>query len=110
MVTLVNVPRYVALLKNYSSKPMLTKWIGKNGEQVEEGQPIVVIETSKAILEIEAIASGILFILREVGERVSIGDTLGMLANSEAEMEAFRTLVRAYPLECQPEQSTGAAG
>ena len=46
MVTLVNVPRYVALMKNYSSKPMLTKWLGKDGEPVEEGQPLVVVETT----------------------------------------------------------------
>lgn len=110
MVTLVNVPRYIALMKNYSSKPMLTKWLGKDGEPVEEGHPLVVIETTKASLEIEAMASGMLFILRKVGERVNIGDTLAMIANSKAEMKAFRTLLMAYPLDYQPEQSTGTSG
>jgi pyruvate/2-oxoglutarate dehydrogenase complex dihydrolipoamide acyltransferase (E2) component len=111
MVTLINIPRYIALMKNYSSKPMLTKWLGKDGEPVEEGQPLVVVETTKASLEIEALASGILFILRKIGERVNIGDTLGIIARSRAEMEAFRTLLMAYPLEdYQPEQSTGTSG
>jgi hypothetical protein len=37
MVTLVNIPRYIALLKNYSSKPVLTKWLKSDGDYVEEG-------------------------------------------------------------------------
>jgi len=110
MVTLVNVPRYIALMKNYGSKPMLTHWLGNDGEAVEDGQPLVVVETSKTSLEIEAMASGILFILRKVGEKVSIGDTLGMIANSQEEMAAFRTRLMAYPLDQQPEQSTGTSG
>lgn len=110
MVTLVNVPRYIALMKNYSSKPMLTKWLGTDGEPVEEGQPLVVVETTKASLEIEAMASGILFILRKVGDRVNIGDTLGMIAKNRAEMEAFKTLLAAYPLDSRPDQSTGTSG
>lgn len=110
MVTLVNVPRYIALLKNYSSKPALTKWLGNDGKPVEEGQPLVVVETTKASLEIEAMASGILFVLRKVGEQVSIGDTLGVIAASKAEMEAFRTRLTSYPLDQQPEQSTGTSG
>ena len=110
MVTLVNVPRYIALLKNYGSKPVLTRWLGKDGEPVEEGKPLVVVETTKTSLEIEAMASGILFILRKVGENVGIGDILGIIADSKAEMDEFRTLLEAYPLDCQPEQSTGTAG
>ncbi|MFZ1986706.1 MAG: lipoyl domain-containing protein [Desulfatitalea sp.] len=98
MVTLVNVPRYIALLKNYSSKPMLTKWLGKEGELVEDGQPLVVVETTKASLEIEAMASGILFILRKVGDTVNIGDTLGMIANSKSEIAEFKTLLINYQL------------
>lgn len=109
MVTLVNVPRYIALMKNYSSKPMLTKWIGKDGEQVEEGQPLVVVETTKASLEIEAMASGILFILRNVGDTVSIGDTLGIIANNKGEIEAFNMRLINY-LNGPLEQSAGTSG
>jgi pyruvate/2-oxoglutarate dehydrogenase complex dihydrolipoamide acyltransferase (E2) component len=98
MVTLVNVPRYIALLKNYSSKPVLTKWSGKDGALVDEGQPLVAVETTKASLEIEAMASGILFIFRKVGDTVNIGDTLGMIANSKADMAEFKSLLINYQL------------
>ena len=53
MVTLVNVPRYIALLKNYGSKPTLTKWLINEGDLVEEGQPLVVVETTKTSLDIQ---------------------------------------------------------
>jgi pyruvate/2-oxoglutarate dehydrogenase complex dihydrolipoamide acyltransferase (E2) component len=96
MVTLVNVPRYVALLKNYASKPMVTKWLKNDGEAVEEGQPLVVVETTKASLEIEAAASGQIFILKKIGERVKIGDTLGMIAASQTEFEEFRARIQDY--------------
>ncbi len=109
MVTLVNVPRYIALMKNYGSPPLLTKWMGKDGEAVEERQPLVVVETSKATLEIEAVASGILFILRNVGDTVKIGDTLGMIANTREEIEAFNRQLINY-LNGPPEQATGTSG
>jgi pyruvate/2-oxoglutarate dehydrogenase complex dihydrolipoamide acyltransferase (E2) component len=98
MVTLVNIPRYIALLKNYSSKPVLTKWLKSDGDYVEEGQPLVVVETTKAALEIQAAVSGIIFLLRQVGEQVNIGDTLGMIANSKSEISEFKTLLMNYHL------------
>jgi pyruvate/2-oxoglutarate dehydrogenase complex dihydrolipoamide acyltransferase (E2) component len=98
MVTLVNVPRYIALLKNYGSKPILTKWLKIEGDLVEEGQPLVVVETTKTALEIDATASGIIFFLRKVGEKVNIGDTLGIIANSKSEIAEFKTLLMKYQL------------
>jgi predicted deacylase len=98
MVTLVNVPRYIALMKNYGSKPILTKWLKSEGDSVEEGQPLVVVETTKTALEIDAAASGIIFYLRQVGDKVQIGDTLGIIANSKLEIAEFKTLLMNYQL------------
>jgi pyruvate/2-oxoglutarate dehydrogenase complex dihydrolipoamide acyltransferase (E2) component len=109
MVTLVNVPRYVALLKNYSSKPMLTHWLNKDGQSVEEGQAIAVVETNKASLEIQAPVAGILFTLRKVGETAMIGDTLGVIANNREEIETVTTQLMNY-VNGPPEQLTGTSG
>ncbi len=109
MVTLVNVPRYIALLKNYSSKPVLTHWLKKDGELVEEGQVLAVVETTKASLEIEAMVPGTLFTLRNVGDTVKIGDTLGVIANSKEEIEALKTQLMSY-LDSPPENLAGTSG
>ena len=98
MVTLVNVPRYIALLKNYGSKPTLTQWLKKEGDLVVEGQALAVIETSKASLEIVAATAGIIFFLRKAGENVKIGDTLGIIAGSKSEVAEFKTMLTNYQL------------
>lgn len=99
MVTLVQVPRYIALMKNYGSKPTLTKWLHSEGEPVEEGRPLVLVETSKASLEIVAAATGNIFILRQVGDKVKIGDVLGLIADNSTEIDAFKTLLLNHHFE-----------
>jgi pyruvate/2-oxoglutarate dehydrogenase complex dihydrolipoamide acyltransferase (E2) component len=99
MVTLVNVPRYIALMKNYSSKPFLTKWLTNEGDAIELDQPLVVVETSKASLEVVAPASGLVFILRQAGQNVKIGDTLGMIADSKKEIAEFKTTLMNYQVD-----------
>lgn len=98
MVTLVQVPRYIALLKNYGSKPTLTKWLKNDGDPVDEGHPLVVVETSKASLEIAATASGMIFIMRKIQEKVSIGDILGIIADSQAEIDDLKAQLLNYQM------------
>lgn len=99
LITLVQIPRYIALLKNYGSKPTLTKWCINDGETVEEGQTLLIVETTKTSLEIEAIASGMLFILRKTGEKVNIGDTVGVIAKNTESFKAFRDRLLQYPIK-----------
>jgi pyruvate/2-oxoglutarate dehydrogenase complex dihydrolipoamide acyltransferase (E2) component len=90
MVTLITVPRYVALLKNYSSKPRITKWLKEDGQPVEKDESLVIIETTKTSLEIEAPAAGLVFPLKKVREKVRIGDLIGVIASNAAAFEAFK--------------------
>jgi len=90
MAVLIQVPPFLALTKNYGSKPMVTKWLRREGDSVDEGQTLVVIETTKASLEVEAPASGMVFRIRKIGDRVKIGDPLGIIAANKEEMEEFR--------------------
>ena len=89
MATLIIVPRYVALLKNYSSKPRLTNWLKGHGQFVEAREPLVVVETTKASIEIESPATGLVLVLKEVRERVNIGDTLGVIASDQDEFDTL---------------------
>lgn len=90
MAIMIQVPPFLALTKNYSSKPMVTKWLKREGDAVKEGQTLVVIETTKASLEVEAPASGLVFRIRKIGDRVKIGDPVGIIAASKEEMEEFK--------------------
>jgi pyruvate/2-oxoglutarate dehydrogenase complex dihydrolipoamide acyltransferase (E2) component len=90
MVIPITIPRYIALLKNYASKPRITKWLKEDGQSVEKDETLVIVETTKASLEVPAPASGLVFHLRKVRDIANIGDTVGVIASSSAEFEAFK--------------------
>jgi 2-oxoglutarate dehydrogenase E2 component (dihydrolipoamide succinyltransferase) len=90
MVTLITVPRYIALMKNYGSKPRITKWLKESGQPVGKDETLAIVETSKASLEIEAPAAGLVFPLKKVRDAVRIGDLIGVVASDVAAFEAFQ--------------------
>jgi pyruvate/2-oxoglutarate dehydrogenase complex dihydrolipoamide acyltransferase (E2) component len=90
MVTLVTVPDTSTLSKNYGSPPTVTKWLKANGQPVEADEALVLIETTKASVEVEAPAAGVLFILKQEQDVAKIGETLGVIAASAEEFAAFR--------------------
>lgn len=106
MATLIIVPRYVALLKNYSSKPRITNWLKGHGQFVEAREPLVVVETTKASIEIESPATGLVWVQREVRERVNIGDILGVIASDQDEFDTLIEESRERLLATQSAQSS----
>ena len=64
----------------------VVSWLKKEGEQVRKGEPLLEVETDKAVVEIEALADGILGGVRAaVGDVVPVGQTIAwLLAPGEA--------------------------
>src|SRR4030095_9363360 len=60
----------------------LIEWLVTNGERVNEGQPIASVETSKAVMRIEAPATGFLEALFQPGDEIGVGETLCHLHES----------------------------
>jgi pyruvate/2-oxoglutarate dehydrogenase complex dihydrolipoamide acyltransferase (E2) component len=55
-------------------------WLKKPGDRLEQGEPVVEMETDKAVLTVEAPASGILEqIIAEPGVAVPLGGTLALI-------------------------------
>ena len=67
----------------------ILEWKAADGDRVEQGQPLLVIETEKVEYEIEAIASGILHIITPEGEIVPVGQLVAVLAEDATEYEAI---------------------
>jgi pyruvate dehydrogenase E2 component (dihydrolipoamide acetyltransferase) len=82
MITPILVPK----LGMTQADITVVKWNRSDGEPIEKGEPVVIIETAKVTYEIEAPVSGLVFTLRKVKDRVKIGETVGVLADS---LEAF---------------------
>jgi len=56
----------------------IVRWLVAEGDRVEKGQPILEIETDKAVLEVESLAQGtVLKIIAQAGETHEVLDVLG---------------------------------
>lgn len=62
------------------SEVEIGQWLKGEGAFVAEDEPVVVIETEKATLEVPAPISGkVTQVLRKTGERVAVGDIIGYM-------------------------------
>jgi len=74
-----------------STAPLtLVEWKAKEGEAVEKGNVVLVVETEKIRHDIEAEVSGFLHILIEEGREVPIGTVVGLIAETKEELEALK--------------------
>ena len=63
----------------------IEEWLKKEGDRVEKNEPLVVIETGKAALEVEAEVSGVLkkIVLPEKTKNISIGEVIAIIEIEE---------------------------
>ncbi len=68
------------------------QWHKAIGDQVQEGEPLLEIETDKVSMEIEAESSGYLIsILRHAGETVPVVETIGYIGKKDEKTPAAST-------------------
>lgn len=79
----------VPKLNNNDIDYVLTEWLVKEGDPVTEGQPVAVVETSKASQDLEADASGAFRPLIAAGERCRPGEVIAELLAEGAEPSAL---------------------
>jgi pyruvate dehydrogenase E2 component (dihydrolipoamide acetyltransferase)/2-oxoglutarate dehydrogenase E2 component (dihydrolipoamide succinyltransferase) len=72
------------------SDVMMVEWKVKEGEKVEKGTAVLVIETEKTEWNVEAGASGFLHILVEEGAKAKIGQVVGLIAETKEEFEKLQ--------------------
>lgn len=66
---------------------LVMQWFNAEGDSVSKGEPLLEIETDKAVVEIEAPASGILVnITAQAGEEVPVGHTIALIVAPDEEI------------------------
>ena len=86
----------------------VVSWLKKEGEEVKKGQPLVEIETDKAVVELEAEASGVLLqIVAQEGSVVKAGDLLAVIGKSEEKAKLAKQTSQAFA-SSQVISSTGS--
>jgi pyruvate dehydrogenase E2 component (dihydrolipoamide acetyltransferase) len=66
----------------------IVSWMKSPGDKVEKGETLLVVESDKADMDVEAFWAGYLgAIIVPAGETAAVGATIGLLAETEAEIE-----------------------
>jgi 2-oxoglutarate dehydrogenase E2 component (dihydrolipoamide succinyltransferase) len=102
----------------------VARWLKKQGDRVEVGEPVVELETEKIDLEVSAEKSGVIAnIARQEGEDVKIGEVLGVIdesgtaapagtatQNSAARAGTTSTVAPSAKVDTAPPATTGGNG
>jgi 2-oxoglutarate dehydrogenase E2 component (dihydrolipoamide succinyltransferase) len=96
------------------TEAVLLEWLRHDGERVEAEEPLCLLETEKANVELPAPAAGVLRTLKQVGETIRVGETIARLEAPTAEPHptaAPRRPTRraAEPAEAAPVADTETA-
>ena len=84
----------------------VVEWHIAEGSRIEEGQPLVSIETDKTVVEVESPVSGVL--LRIVGQadgEYDVGDTLAWIGEEGEEVPDIPAATPKTPTAAQPAES-----
>ncbi|MEW5867021.1 MAG: biotin/lipoyl-containing protein [Bacillota bacterium] len=59
---------------------IISEWLKHPGDRIERGEPLLVVETDKATVEVPSFVAGIVLkTLKEEGEVVSVGTAIAVI-------------------------------
>ena len=65
-------------------KATITTWMKQEGDSVDKGKPLCLIETDKVNFEVEAPQSGVLVkVMAEEGRELPVGEVIAVIAQEE---------------------------
>lgn len=108
MPILVKMPKWGLAMKAGT----ITEWLREEGAEVAAGDPLLEVETDKAIHEVEAPASGTLRkIVAQTGNEIPVGDPLAIMATAGETLsdEEIASLLAAAADEKQAAEKKVAA-
>jgi len=82
MAIAVKVSRFSANVDEFK----IVEWKAAEGDRIQAGDTLLVVETEKITMEIEAPGPGWLHLLAAEGRRLTVGTAVGMLAESVEEL------------------------
>ena len=65
---------------------LIVSWLKKTGDVIKAGDALMEVETDKAVMEVEALADGVLTDIRAVaGDAVPVGSVIAVIASADGE-------------------------
>jgi len=76
-------------LSSTMTEGKIVEWLKKPGDPVARGESVLVVESDKADMDVEAFQEGFLAaVLMPAGESAPVGETIGLIVETEAEIAA----------------------
>jgi pyruvate dehydrogenase E2 component (dihydrolipoamide acetyltransferase) len=109
---------FMPALSSTMTEGKIVEWLKKPGDRVTRGESVLVVESDKADMDVEAFQEGFLAaVLVDAGGTAPVGETIGLIVESEAEIAAVRSrapapgaaAVTAPAAPATPEVPTAAA-
>jgi pyruvate dehydrogenase E2 component (dihydrolipoamide acetyltransferase) len=76
-------------LSSTMTEGKIVEWLKQPGQRVERGDSVLVVESDKADMDVEAFHGGFLAaVLMPAGGTAPVGETIGLIVDSEAEIAA----------------------
>lgn len=100
---------FMPALSSTMTEGKIVEWLKKPGERVERGESVLVVESDKADMDVEAFQEGFLAaVLMEAGSTAPVGETIGLIVETEAEIAAAKAAAPA-PAAASPAPVAPAA-
>ncbi len=79
---------FMPALSSTMTEGKITSWVKSPGDKIAKGETVLIVESDKADMDVESFNEGILAaIVVQAGETADVGSALGLLAETEAEVE-----------------------
>ncbi len=83
-------------LSSTMTEGKIVEWLKKPGEKVGRGESVLVVESDKADMDVESFQDGYLaVVLMPAGSTAPVGETIGLIVETEAEIEEVQSSAKA---------------
>ena len=97
-------------LSSTMTEGKIVEWLKQPGQRVERGDSVLVVESDKADMDVEAFHGGFLAaVLMPAGGTAPVGETIGLIVDSEAEIAAAAANAPAAPAATSPAATAPAS-
>jgi len=87
---------FMPALSSTMTEGKIVSWVKSPGDKVEKGETVVVVESDKADMDVESFYEGYLaHIIVQAGESAGVGSAIAYVAETEAEIEAAKSLANS---------------
>ena len=97
-------------LSSTMTEGKIVEWLKQPGDKVGRGESVLVVESDKADMDVESFQDGYLAaVLMPAGSTAPVGETIGLIVESEAEIADAKAKAPAAPAAAAPAPTAPAA-